>query len=55
MDNEKQNEVVGYNKEGKPVIMPKEEDLNAKMFAVGTTGNGAKTYFNELKKGLKID
>lgn len=55
MDNEKQNEVVGYNKEGKPVIMPKEENLNAKMFAVGTTGNGAKTYFNELKKGLKID
>lgn len=32
MDNEKQNEVVGYNKEGKPVIMPKEEDLNANIF-----------------------
>lgn len=55
MYNEKQNEVIGYNKEGKPVIMPKEENLNVKMFAVGTSGNGTKTYLKELKKQLNIN
>lgn len=55
MHNEKSNEVIGYNKEGKPVIMPKEENLNVKMFAVGTSGNGVEKYLNEFKKNLKID
>ena len=32
-----------------------EDNLNTKLFAVGTSGNGAKTYLNELKKGLEID
>lgn len=53
MDDKKQSEVIGFNKEGEPITNPKVNNLNVDMFSVGTSGNGAKTYSNELKKALK--